>query len=145
MIPLPVSHVHRTSSEIQLEHDEMVAKWRDYLMRQRLVTGMVQRCEKVGYHPKMANALENMMRTTAQDFGPSSEQSNIAALFDDDDDWFLGISCADASQDSWSLSLGPSKVDIPQSNENISIVGETNKGPESDYFYDGGTIFELEL
>mmetsp|Transcript_6754 Transcript_6754/g.13896 ORF Transcript_6754/g.13896 Transcript_6754/m.13896 type:complete len:167 (-) Transcript_6754:44-544(-) len=145
IIPLPLSHIRRTSSEIQLAHDEMVAQWRDYRMRQRVVSGMVKRCEKVGYHPKMANALENIMRiTTSQDFAPSSEQSSGNTLFYDDDDWILSDNSTDDSHDCWSLSRYSSRADTPTQNEKTAL-GEINDDGGNGFFHDETTIFEMEL
>lgn len=46
-IPLPASHIHRTSSELQLSEDTVVAEYRELCMYHRLVVGMEERSKKI--------------------------------------------------------------------------------------------------
>ena len=61
-IPLPKSHIRRTLSEIQLEHDEKMAEWREGQMYHRLLLGMIRRSGEAGYHPKMCMSIKNFIQ-----------------------------------------------------------------------------------
>ncbi len=79
-IPFPKSHLRRTISEVELEHANKMADWREHQMYHRLLTGMVRRSRDKGLdqHPKIIRSLENLMLTQAspiESLEPSSRQN----------------------------------------------------------------------
>jgi hypothetical protein len=98
-IPMPGNHIHRTESELQMEHETMVAQWREGQMYERILRGMLRRCNEVGCHPKTRQSLIRIAETKVQE---SLDASPVAAeqeskthgrsesLFEEDDEWILG-------------------------------------------------------
>ena len=79
-IPFPKSHLRRTISEVELEHANKMADWREHQMYHRLLTGMVRRSRDKGLdqHPKIIRSLENLMLIQASPIDslePSSKQN----------------------------------------------------------------------
>jgi hypothetical protein len=82
-IRVPRGAIHRTHSEVQLEHDEKVARWRDAEMYSRLLHGMATRGNEVGYHPDTGKAIQRIMYTKRTPVPPST------SICDEDHDWIF--------------------------------------------------------
>mmetsp|Transcript_31086 Transcript_31086/g.40189 ORF Transcript_31086/g.40189 Transcript_31086/m.40189 type:complete len:165 (-) Transcript_31086:143-637(-) len=86
-IPLPNHHIHRTHSEVQLAQDQLVADYQDGKMYERILIGIMRRCDELGScHPKTSSSLENIVNTKMQDFRSLSERGTTDAK----EDWVVG-------------------------------------------------------
>ena len=99
-IPIPHDDTsRRTHHEIQLENDTRLYEWREGIMYNRIVNGMLQRSLRVGCHPKIRQSIRNVMQTqqqalrtrkedyaTSETSGSSSSSSSGSC---GDEEWFL--------------------------------------------------------
>lgn len=123
-IPLPSNHVRRTFSEIQLEQDERMAELREGQMYHRLLTGMLRRCQQVGYHPKTTMTVQSIIKTQA-----TVKDSTSFSAIDDDGDWLLYDSCDEVSDESSSRvhfdSVGVGIFNDSARRGSLSTIGST--------------------
>lgn len=95
-IPIPNSQLARSHSDIQLENDKKMYEWRDGIMFHRLLNGMLQRHQEVGYHPKINRSVQNVMQTQASPVSAAAASSDIK-----DDGFTSGSSSSSSSSEEW--------------------------------------------
>lgn len=99
-IPIPHDDTsRRTHHEIQLENDTRLYEWREGIMYNRIVNGMLQRSLRVGCHPKIRQSIKNVMqtqqqalRTRKEDYATSDtsgSSSSSSSGSSGDEEWFL--------------------------------------------------------
>ena len=164
-IPFPKSHLRRTTSEVELEHANKMADWREHQMYHRLLTGMVNRSRDKGLdqHPKIIRSLENLMLTQASPIDslePSSKQNEEwDVIADNSSGCRCGIgrgslnsncsSCASKGPStSWSSAMGTSSTSSLSlkrrpSRSNLAPLKETAPLKASWRLEEG--IFDIEL
>ena len=157
-IPIPNSQLPRSYSDIQLENDKKMYEWRDGIMYYRLLTGMVQRHQEVGYHPKINRSVENLMKTQASPVSDDGFTSGSSSSSNSNEGRFIHeSSCSDEQQvDSRYPFLAHSQ---PRPREGLRRVyssldpkwcsnsqGVTQSCPEQDDSNgDDGVMFRLDL
>eukprot|EP00985_Skeletonema_marinoi_P032040 scaffold38004_cov166-Skeletonema_marinoi.AAC.2 len=80
---IPISGIISRFSQSELEdlaQAELLADYRDGQMYERIMTGILRRCNMTGtYHPKTMNSLNNIIHTKMQDYGSLSEDRSCHA------------------------------------------------------------------
>lgn len=164
-IPFPKSHLRRTISEVELEHANKMADWREHQMYHRLLTGMVRRSQDKGLdqHPKIIRSLENLMLTQASPIDslePSSKQNEEWGVIADSSRGCrcgigrgsLSSNCSSCSSKgpstSWSSAMGSSSTSSLSlrrrpSRSNLAPLKETAPLKASWRLEEG--IFDIEL
>ena len=150
-IPIPGSHIRRTISEIQLEHEQNLYALREGAMYFRLITGMIQRSKETSYHLKIDSSIKNLVQTqvspttpTPSDrvggFIPGSPGSN-------DEEWLF----YESRDESNCGSKYPLAMNSPQEyQKTCALESSCNRAimcskVEQDGSNDDGLIFELDL
>lgn len=109
-IPLPSTHLRRTTSEVDIEEAHKIAEWRETRMYHRLLTGMMKRSQEKGLdqNPKIIRSLENLMLTQASPIETSSKQNEEWDIIGIDEQQGMGRGQKSENLYSSSLSKKPS-------------------------------------
>ena len=96
-IPLPISHIHRTRSELQFVNDTRLAEYEDERLYARLVAGMRSRWLASGdVHPLTRQSLLEIYQTKRAMDDPRHPE-------EDDEDWGLSYGYGEEQDESVSV------------------------------------------
>mmetsp|Transcript_26624 Transcript_26624/g.56254 ORF Transcript_26624/g.56254 Transcript_26624/m.56254 type:complete len:173 (+) Transcript_26624:331-849(+) len=160
-IPLPQTHICRTNSEVNLEEAKRLYEWRNDMMYHRLISGMIRRGKEVGYHPRISQAVNNIIHTQATPVSTPRdtdycEVTSGSSSSSDGDEWFFYESWEEQDQKQVPLAVSQMR-ELPRAGSSCSSESAcshmtqscptllTEEERENSRKYEGEYIFEMDL
>lgn len=84
---------HTDYYRLDMEHANKIAEWQESQMYHRLLNGMFRSSQRLGYHPKIVQSLENLIQTQSSPLSSLEIPSNRASDTKNES-WFTCISCS---------------------------------------------------